>query len=141
MGSEETDNPLLKDKSMYENISILSDMKSASWEMAKIVDQQLRTTKCHGDWMEALALALNIIHSRTEEGADYNKTQIVFFSPFESPFTSSEETESECISTILQQQTELVFIDSEGSSETKFEAPRNKVVARFIEEVIIIEFN
>lgn len=63
--------------------------------------------------MDALGVALDLIHNKKESGSVYEKSQVLLFTPFDSPFRSSEKTESVYTSAIIQEKAELFVIGSE----------------------------
>ena len=82
-----------------------------------IVNENVRTNNCDGDWMDALGVALDIIHTAVNEGASYERNQILFFTAFESPSKISGKTQQAYISALSSKKTELVFIGSNVTDE------------------------
>ena len=113
-------------------------MSQVDWAMAKTVDRELETNRdCQGDWMDALAVALDLIHDKIESGVSYEKTQIVFFSSFDSSFKTCEETESAFVEALLDKKTELVVVGSNlDHQESKLPNEESEAVASLIAKVL-----
>ena len=81
--------------------------------MAKSINEMVfEPTKCHGDWINALSVSLDLIQQRIQAGFVYEKTQIVVITDFESPCFSTKENERVIKSALLNQSTSLYFINS-----------------------------
>lgn len=146
-GSEDTANPLYKEgKSYYENIKVLSDMKPSSWDMAKMAGEEIRTSTCDGDLLDALGVALDLIHQQVEQGTVYGKTKILVVSGFYSPCRTSKSVEQAFISALKDKQTELYiigssFTDSYSIKDEKPEVKEAELVAqRIVEHVSVSSF-
>lgn len=87
-------------------------MEKVSWEAAKSVNESIQSQKCEGDWMDALGVALDLIHRKVKAGNVYGSVQIIFFTPFESPFKTSERTQKAYVSALLAGNTSLFFVGS-----------------------------
>ena len=136
-GSETTKNSLFKGKQQYQNINVLCELSKVDWKLAEMVKEEIKTTSCCGDWVDALAIALDIIRMAIEVGTEYEKTQIVLFSPFESPFMTSNATESAYVNAIVKEKTELLVISSNLDGGSKSLTDGGKVALRLIEQVRI----
>ena len=106
-GSNKTQNSL-----DYKNIHVLRTMEKVSWEAAKFVNESIQSQKCEGDWMDALGVALDLIHRKVKAGNVYGSVQIIFFTPFESSFKTSERTQKAYVSALLAGNTSLFFVGS-----------------------------
>jgi len=87
--------------------------------------------------MDAMAVALDIIHVTMEAGAEYEKTQIVLFSPFDSPFVASDETESAIVSALTERETELLVVSSIFDEGSTLLNHGGKAVQKLIDQVRI----
>ena len=124
-------------KSRYQHVNVLCEMNQVSWELAKIADKELKTTSCCGDWMDALAIALDVIHKAIEAGTEYEKTQIVLFSPFCSPFITSAKTESAFIDALITRETELLVVSSIFEKGSESLTDGGEVALRLTKQVLI----
>lgn len=77
----------------------------------------VRTNNCDGDWMDALGVALDLIHNQTKTEEQFEKTEIFFFTAFESPFKSSGGTIQAYLTALQDKKTELVFVGSNVTEE------------------------
>lgn len=111
-GSDKTQNSL-----DYKNIQVLKNMEKVSWETAKLVNETVQTKNCEGDWMDALGVALDLIHRKVKAGNVYSSIQIIFFTAFESPFKTSERTQKAYISALLAEHTSLFIVGSNINQE------------------------
>lgn len=67
--------------------------------------------------MDALGVALDLIHRKVKAGNVYSSIQIIFFTAFESPFKTSERTQKAYISALLAEHTSLFIVGSNISQE------------------------
>lgn len=112
-GSDTTKNSL-----GYQNIQVLWDMEKVSWGAAKCVNEVVRTKNFEGDWMDALGVALDLVHRKVKAGNIYDSIQIIFFTTFESPFKTSERTQKAYISALLAEKTSLFIVGSNLDQES-----------------------
>lgn len=92
-------------------------MEKVSWEAAKLVNENVQSKKCEGDWMDALGVALDLIHRKVKAGNVYGSIQIIFFTSFESPFKTSDRTQKAYVSALLAENTSLFFVGSNLNPE------------------------
>lgn len=102
----------------YQNIQVLWDMEKVSWGAAKCVNEVVRTKNFEGDWMDALGVALDLVHRKVKAGNIYDSIQIIFFTTFESPFKTSERTQKAYISALLAEKTSLFIVGSNLDQES-----------------------
>lgn len=107
LGSEMTYNSL-----NYKHVRVLRDLEPVNWGTAQLAENEVHASSFEGDWMDALGVALDLIHTKKEGGHAYEKKQILLFTPFDSPFQTSEKTERIYINAFNQENAELFVIGS-----------------------------
>lgn len=89
-----------KDPVNYRYLAETLDLKIATWESARVIDQTVRTCDNQADWFDALVLAMHIIHENVESRT-YDKKKIVLMTTFASTVpTVSQDTKQEVIEQI-----------------------------------------
>lgn len=63
MGTEESKNRLFEDHGGYDHISKAFPFVVPSWDLLRILRNDIQHTKYSGDWMDALIVALDYIKS------------------------------------------------------------------------------
>ena len=140
-GTERTENAL-----NYKHIHVLRNFEQVNWEASRLVENFVRTINWDGDWMDALGVALDLIHKQVESGTVYDSIQIIFFTAFESPFKSSTKTPKAYVSALLSKKTELFFVGSNvannellGHEEKMSEG--ESIACQLLQEVILDSVN
>lgn len=87
-------------------------MEQVNWDLVKLVDEVIEPTKNEGDWLDALGVALDLIHTNLEAGADYQTTQIIYFTSFGSAFRCTEKTLKAYIAALLDKKIGMYFVGS-----------------------------
>lgn len=118
-------------------------MEKVSWGAAKCVNEVVRTKIFEGDWMDALGVALDLVHRKVKAGNIYDSIQIIFFTTFESPFKTSERTQKAYISALLAEKTSLFIVGSNLDQESlEDEKKMNKgelVAYQLMQEVTLLK--
>ena len=87
-------------------------MKQVGWDAVQLVNDAVRAYNFDGDWMDALGVALDLIHHQVEIGITYTTVHIIFFSTFLSPFKASEITVKAYVDALTNLKTSLFFVGS-----------------------------
>ena len=146
-GAEAADNPVRVNGKVMKNIRRLNFMKPANWELAKSVDQEIETTNYNADWVNALTVALDVLHQQLESGVVYEKTQILVLSTLKSSIQQpSKQIESAYVNAMKENGTEIYFVGSnvtnddedDGVKEENVELNDSELFAkRFVNQVKI----
>lgn len=64
MGTDETDNRL--DQDVYKNIACKFDFQTASWDMLRFIENEVKTTNKTSDWINALVVSMDLLKSHEE---------------------------------------------------------------------------
>lgn len=116
-------------------------MDKVSWEAAKLVNEVVRTKNYDGDWMDALGVALDLVHRKVTAGNIYDSIQIIFFTAFESSFKTSERTQNAYASALVAEKTSLFIVGSnidEESLEDEKKMSKGELTAyQLIQEVTL----
>lgn len=67
--------------------------------------------------MDALGVALDLIHKQVSTDSPYEKIEIFFFTAFESPFKSSARTIKAYVAALKSKKIELIFVGTNVTEE------------------------
>ncbi|KAK3876763.1 hypothetical protein Pcinc_018476 [Petrolisthes cinctipes] len=88
-GTSQTNNDLASGD-QYQNISVLQRPKVVDWNLINEVEELSVTGNCSGDWLDALVVALDLLHD--PQNARFSGRKIVLMTDFSGEFSDDQTT-------------------------------------------------
>lgn len=105
MGSDHTNNQLDKDGE-YQHISLAFDLSLPTWQMLRVVKEEIHPQKEKANWIEAIIVAIDLFNNHSAK--KFKMLKIVLITPFTTE--TNEENVQEVIVYLQNQDMDLIVM-------------------------------